>query len=57
MKGHFYFTHPIEASLDPRMEAMEEKLHGKGFGVYWYIREKMSYFGAGGILRGCPPHT
>lgn len=44
MKGHFYFTHPIEASLDPRMEAMEEKLHGKGFGVYWYIREKMSYF-------------
>lgn len=44
MKSHFYFNHPIEASLDPRMEAMEEKLHGKGFGVYWYIREKMSYF-------------
>lgn len=44
MIGHFYFTHPIGASDDPRMEAMEEKLHGKGSGVYWYIREKMSYF-------------
>lgn len=41
---NFFFSHPIEASLDPRMEAMEEKLHGKGAGVYWYIREKMSFF-------------
>lgn len=44
MIGHFYFTHPIGAADDPRMEAMEEKLHGKGSGAYWYIREKMSYF-------------
>lgn len=44
MMKNFFFSHPIEASLDPRMEAMEEKLHGKGAGVYWYIREKMSFF-------------
>lgn len=44
MKQNLYFIHPITASFDPRMEAMEEKLHGKGYGGYWYIREKMSLF-------------
>jgi len=44
MRQNLYFIHPITASFDPRMEAMEEKLHGKGYGGYWYIREKMSLF-------------
>ena len=44
MTRNFYFSHPIEAMFDPRMEAMEEVLHGKGYGIYWYIREKISFF-------------
>ena len=44
MTTNFYFTHPIAASFDPRIHALEEKLHGKGYGLYWYIREKLSYF-------------
>ena len=44
MTRNFYFAHPIEASFDPRMEAMEKVLHGKGYGIYWYIREKISFF-------------
>ncbi|MDE5701507.1 MAG: hypothetical protein K2I15_03660, partial [Bacteroides sp.] len=44
MTTNFYFTHPIAASFDQRIHAMEEKLHGKGYGLYWYIREKLSYF-------------
>lgn len=44
MMTSLYFNHPIEAGMDPRMEALEEKLHGRGFGVYWYIREKMCFF-------------
>ncbi|WP_294631882.1 hypothetical protein [uncultured Bacteroides sp.] len=44
MTTNFYFTHPIAASFDPRIHVLEEKLHGKGYGLYWYIREKLSYF-------------
>ena len=44
MTTNFYFTHPIAASFDPRIHALEEKLHGKGYSLYWYIREKLSYF-------------
>ena len=44
MTRNYYFSHPIAASFDPRMEAMEEVLHGKGYGIYWYIREKISFF-------------
>ena len=44
MTTNFYFTHPIAASFDQRIHALEEKLHGKGYGLYWYIREKLSYF-------------
>ncbi len=44
MTTNFYFTHPIAASFDPRIHALEEKLHGKGYGLYWYIREKLSFF-------------
>ena len=44
MTRNYYFSHPIEAMFDPRMEAMEEVLHGKGYGIYWYIREKISFF-------------
>ncbi len=44
MTTNFYFTHPIAASFDQRIHALEEKLHGKGYGLYWYIREKLSFF-------------
>ena len=44
MTTNFYFTHPIAASFDSRIHALEEKLHGKGYSLYWYIREKLSYF-------------
>ena len=44
MTTNFYFTHPIASSFDPRINALEEKLHGKGYSLYWYIREKLSYF-------------
>lgn len=42
MKRKFYLQHQLMAAADPRMKRLLAEEGMKGYGVYWYIVEKLS---------------
>ena len=47
-KGQLYFSHDYSANADYKIELMRQDLGMEGYGIYWFIIEKLAE--AGGVL-------